>query len=511
MDLLKLLVEEFYKDDKEILAEEIPEGFGVPITPVVSFFCFETPLDMIYFKDDILKEEILSEATPEKIAMKKAKKEVSSARRGKTSKETGTVYKLTSEQKRALKYIKKKYGKEISKEIKTFRENFLAPYQIIKNNLEKSKSLYPKEVYGLSKEEYLRLKKRAEYKIENMRSDNYSNLSKEFYQVGNRAKGVDELEKITSNGNINQTALRKVFEKYDLKSSRFSDNDFIAFKNRIKDVDNYISKLVDRLENDNSISKEDLEKLKKKSSELDVLKKRLINTAKSPLDYDKYKKIEKAIKTDDVDKFRKVISTIEDFEDNIKGSDLENDTKEKIIKNIDKYISLNSEKITNKTFADEYEMFLMREKIAEQIKNNERNKYTEEYLNQIGKVKERIHGRKDELLDKMAKERANKSLTDEEKRIYQLKPGAPKDSDRLSDYVLKIKEDDFFNPVFFEKSDKMKQAEKKIDAEIKRFERGLQSKMEEKDFKLLKKYRLINNLITIKNLKNIKDLFSENN
>lgn len=102
-------------------------------------------------------------------------------------------------------------------------------------------------------------------------------------------------------------------------------------------------------------------------------------------------------------------------------------------------------------------------------------------------------------------------MTDEEKRIYQLKPGAPKDSDRLSDYVLKIKEDDFFNPVFFEKSDKMKQAEKKIDAEIKRFERGLQSKMEEKDFKLLKKYRLINNLITIKNLKNIKDLFSENN
>jgi hypothetical protein len=509
MDLFNLLVKELYKDNKEILAEDIPEGFGVPITPVVSYFCFETPLDMIYFKDDILKEEILSEASPEKTAEKKAKKEISSAKWGKTSKETGTVYKLTSEQKRALKYIKKKYGKEISKEIKTFRENFLAPYQVIKNNLEKSKSLYPKEVYGLSKEEYLRLKKRAEYKIENMRSDTYSDLNKEYFQVGNKAKGVDEIEKITADGNINQTALRKVFEKYDLKSTRFTDLDFQALKNKIKDVDNYMASLVDKLESDNSISKEDLDKLKKKSTELDVLKKRLTNTAKSPLDYDKYKKIEKAIKTDDIDKFRKILSTIEDFENNIKDSDLEKDSKERIIKNIDKYISINNEKITNKSFADEYEMFLMREKITEQIKNNERNKYTEEYLNQLAKVKERIYGRKEELLDKMAKERANKSLTDEEKKIYQLKPGVPKDSNKLSDYILKIKEEDFFNPIFFEKSEKMKQAEKKIDAEIKRFERSLQSKMEEKDFKLLKKYRLINNLITIKNLKNAKDLFLE--
>lgn len=490
MDLFTLLVEEFYDNDKDLAAEDLPEGFGVPITPVVSYLCFNEPLDLIYSKDQVFEEG----ADPEKIAIKKAKKETSAAKRGKTSKETGTVYKLTKEQKRALKYIKKKYGKEIQKEIKTFRNNFLAPYQVIKSNLEKSKSIYPKEVFGMSKEEYLRAKKRAENKILNMRSNTYVDLNKEYYDVDTKFKGASELEKIANSGSVNSMALRKVFEKYNLRSSRFDDSDFVALKSKIKNIDIYIKNLVDKLSNTGGISSEDVKVLKQKVNEFQEVK-RDMNSSDDSLD--------------DVSNFRRIQNMLDKIEEKIDELDISQNSKESILSNLEKATSVSGERITNRTFADEFEIFSLREKIIDDIKNDKNNKYVDEYKYQLSLVKRRLLDRKSELIGKMSKERSSKKLTDDEKKIYELKPGAAKDSDKLEDYILKIKEDDFFDPVFFQKSDKMKSAERKIDSEIKKFERSLQAKMEERDFKLLKKYRLINNLITIKNMKGVKELFGD--
>ena len=105
MNFLDVLVEELYNNDKEIKKSDIPDGFGIPTTPVVSYFCFNESLDIEYYKDEVLKEEILEERkkSVEKTAMQKAKKEMKDAKKGRTSKETGTVYKLTKEQKRAEK------------------------------------------------------------------------------------------------------------------------------------------------------------------------------------------------------------------------------------------------------------------------------------------------------------------------------------------------------------------------------------------------------------------------
>jgi hypothetical protein len=487
MDLFNLLVEEFY-NNKELAAEDLPEGFGVPITPVVSYLCFETPLDLIYSK-----EQVLEEGKTEKSAVKKAKKEVSIAKKGKTSKETGTVYKLTKEQKRALKYIKKKYGRAIQKEIKTFRNNFLAPYQVIKSNLEKSKSIYPKEVFGMSKEEYLRAKKRAENKILNMRSNTYVDLNKEYYGVNSKYKGASELEKITNSNNVNSMALRRVFEKYNLKSSKFEDSDFVALKSKIRNVDIYLKNLIDKISS-SGVSNEDIKNLRQRVVEVQEAKRGMSSSD------DSY---------DDVSNFRRIQNMLEKIEEKINELDINSNSKESILSNLEKATSVNGEKITNKTFADEYEMFSLREKIIDDIKDDKNNKYVDEYKHQLSLVKGRLLDRKSDLIGKMSKERASKKLTDDEKKIYELKPGAPKDSDKISDYILKIKEDDFFDPIFYHKSDKMKESEKKIDAEIKRFERSLQSKMEEKDFRLLKKYRLINNLITIKNMKGLKELFGD--
>lgn len=507
MDLLNLIVEEFYTNGKEIPAKEVPEGYGVPVSPVVSYFCFGSPLDMEYYKDDTLKEELLLEKrNPEKELKKraegKAKSEIKSAKKGKTSEETGTVYKLTSEQKRALKFIKKKYGRKIAKEIKTFRTNFLAPYQVIKNNLEKSKSIYLKDILGMTKDEYLRNKKSAEFKIENMRSNKYSDMTKEFYNLKNRTKGINELEALTK-GEINQTALRKVFEKYNIKTGKFSNSDFEAFKKRTDDIDRYIDLIVDRVKSGLTLYKGDVEFVEKKKAELEALRKKLISKKRAESQSSSKKN------PDEIAKYKKVINSVEEITDFIRDSDIDEKEKINLIKRYDKQVKVNGENITSKTFQDEYEMYLIRLKIEDQIKNNEKNKYTEEYIKQLSDSKERYVDRKSDLLDRMARERSNKFLTDKEKNIYKLKPGAPYDSDNLNDYTLKIKEKDFFDAVFFNKSEEMRNAERKIDAEIKRFERALQAKMDDRDFKLLKKYRLINNLLTVKDLKNIKELFAE--
>ena len=485
MDLFTLLVEEFYNNNKDLAAEDLPEGFGVPITPIVSYLCFNEPLDLIYAKDDIIEE------STERDALKKAKKEISAAKKGKTSKETGTVYKLTKEQKRALKYIKKKYGREIINEVKKFRKNFLAPYQVIKSNLEKSKSVYPKEVFGMSKEEFLRTKKRAEQKILNMRSNTYSDLNKEYYDVENKYRGLSDLNKVLDGSNVNPVALRKVFEKYNLKSTRFDDNEFVSIQNRVKNADSILSNLVDKITSGGSVSKDEVSSLKEKIKEIEELKRDIRSSS------------------DNVGNFRKFKNGLEKIEDEIDDLDIPENIKGNVKRELKKTMRVSGESLNSRTFSDEYEMFLLRQKIVDSIKDGDRNKYVDEYKYQLGKTKERLLGRKSDLIGKMAKERSNKNLTDDEKKIYELRPGRPKDSDKLEDYILKIKEQDFFEPIFFHKSEKMKEAEKNIDAEIKRFERSLQAKMEEKDFRLLKKYRLINNLITIKNLKNPKELFGD--
>lgn len=496
MDLFNVLVNELYNKKTEVLPEETPDGFGFPITPIVSYLCFETPLDLYYSKDELISEN-REDRKIEKTESKKAKKEIKTAKKGKTSELTGTVYKLTDQQKRALKYIKKKYGKELTKDIKMFRNRFLAPYQVIKDNLQKSKSLYAKDVIGMSKEEYLINKRRVEAKIANMRSDKYTDLNKEYFGLSDKYSKLDNLSSIASNNNLNATALRGVFEKYNVKSSNFSDSDFIAIKNRTDNLDNYLTTLLNKLSSSsNNLTDKDVNEFKRKVDSFSEIKTSISDLTKQK-------------PTDEVDSFRKLRRALNSIEDGIENLDIDNETKEDVRKKLNKAITIHDKKITSSSFADEFELFLLRDKIAKDISKEKNSKYYDEYKNQINKVKGRISDRKLDIVKKMGAERESKTLTDSDKRIYELKPGRPKNSDILDDYTLKIKEDDFFDSKFYSKTPEMREAEKKIDAEIKRFERGLKAKMEEKDFKLLKKYRLINNLITVKNMKPERELFGD--
>ena len=102
-----------------------------------------------------------------------AKTEVEKAKLGITSgdDDNATVYKLTKEQKEYLGKLYNKYGKELIDKIMKFRNEVVAPYQVIKRNVQKSSKLTDAEVFGMSKEEFFRYRESGRRKIE--RRKNY--------------------------------------------------------------------------------------------------------------------------------------------------------------------------------------------------------------------------------------------------------------------------------------------------------------------------------------------------
>lgn len=460
-DLASIFSYTLHNDDK-------PSDYLV--TPAVAYFCFDS-VDF-EFEKPVLEEDIFSDVKKEQKALKKKR----------TSEITGTVYRLSPEQKRALKYLKKKYGRSLVKEIKDYRKKTLAPYQVAKTYMEKSKALYPKEVLGMTKEEYLKYKKSAENKIANMRSNRYEDLTREYMGYNDKREKLDKISDFFGNHKFDEPTVNKIFRKYGFYSSRFTDAEMRKYQNKLKNIDNIKKELIRK------IAQEGV-----KSSEIKELRDAIKNANKEA----EKMKSELAQKEDDTQKNLKELKFISRKIDDMDVPDDVKDALQNIIDNAED----EGIKMTSKSFEQEYENFLMRQKIIDDIINNKDTKYTDDYMRSLQDARKNLEDKKAYTAGKMAKERESKTLNEKEKKIYELKPGMKPDTDRISDYTLKIKEDDFFEPKFYNKSEEFKEAERKIDAEIKRFERALESKMEEKDYQLLKKYRLISNLVMIKNAK----------
>ena len=457
-DIASILRYNLYKDD-------IPSDYLV--TPAVAYFCFDS-YDF-EFEKPVLAEDIFSDV----------KKEQKALRKQKTSELTGTTYKLSSEQKAALRYLKKKYGKSLVKEIKEYRKKTLAPYQVAKTYMERSKALYPKEILGMTKEEYLKYKKSAEEKIANMRSNRYEDLTREYMGYADKKTELDSKTDFLKVNDVSDTAINKVFKKYGFYSTRFTDKEMRDVKRKLENIDSLKKKLLAKVVSNEEISDDQAEELEKAINDLSTYKASLS------------KKEDETVKG---------LKELRMLNNKVGNSEIPDEVK-KTLKDIIDDAEDENKKITTKSFEQEYENFLMREKIRKDVIARKDTKYVDDYNRFLQDYKDSLEEKKAYTAGKMAKERESKTLNEKERKIYELKPGMKPDSDRLSDYTLKIKEEDFFEPKFYNKSEEFKEAERKVDAEIKRFERAMESKMEEKDFKLLKKYRLISNLVTIKNAK----------
>lgn len=502
----------------ETINEEKKElnGSDFLVSPAVACFCFDS-IDFEFEKDETINEDIYSDI----------KDELKALRRGKTSEVSGTIYKLSKEQKRALKYLKKKYGRALVKEIKEYRKNTIAPYQVVKAYNDKSRSLFAKELFGMTKEEYLKYKKSAEAKILNMRSNKYNDLTKDLLYLNNREKNLNDLNSFVATSDISEPALNKVFKKYKIYSSKYSEQDMRAFQRAIENVEEIKKEVLDKLSK-STLNKDDIAKLKRAVSEVKTAKSSIHDDdTPSTSSLSALRSLAKKISSANISDKSKIDVVSGKLSLDLKGALTErtpiknsatsgvsrealhargiSPSKDLVKKEVNDAIwglyndSSSSSKITSKSFETEYENFLTREKIRDDVRNKRENKYTDDYNRNVIGFTTSFDSKRKDLVSKMAAERAKKTLTDNEKKIYELKVGKPSDSDNLSDYNLKIKETDFFEPKYYTKSEKFKEAERKVDAEIKRFERGMEAKMEPKDFQLLKKYRLISNLVTIKN------------
>ena len=313
-----------------------------------------------------------------------------------------------------------------------------------------------------------------------MRSNKYEELTREYMGHVDKGNRLNNISNYFKDKDVDPTAINKVFKKYGFYSTRFTDAEMRKYKDKLEEIDKLKKDLVKNIANneDTAKVKELIAAAEKEAGNYATsLKKKEDETIKS---LKELRLINNKIGNADISPELK--STLHDIID-----DAENENK----------------KITSKSFEQEYENYLIRERIRKEITDhkNTKSKYVDDYLHFLEDEKKSVEEKKSYTAEKMARERESKTLNAKEKKIYELKPGARHDTDRLSDYTLKIKEDDFFEPKFYNKSEEFKAAERKIDAEIKRFERALESKMEEKDYQLLKKYRLISNLVTIKNAK----------
>jgi len=439
------------KEDEENLTEQ-----GLLITPFLAFSAFKKKaFDKVKksFKD--VKDSPIS-IRKEAKAKAATAKEKAKAALGATSGKGGdaTVYKLTKEQLDVMSDIYSKYGKDIVKEILQFRKNILAPYQIIKREVKKSSRVTAKDVTGMTKEQFKSALESGRKKIEKRGEDFFNNsqeLQDRLKRLNDQLNALKEAEDDFKNGkSLSPNISNKLFKQFGVGT---------------KDLEGY--------------SPEELRNA--------------------------YNEIEK--------NYHDIIAQL----DKARGGESE---PEKSLSMVQKQRELRGGKSLDltKTEHDEFYKkgdfnsalgrYFFRRDILDKLKPGKSNIFRDTYLSIIKEMRDRIKKQKDEAMKKLVNMRKTVEFNDKEAAIWKKRPTVKSFSGNLDDYYQEISEKDFPEGVkYIERSDKLKDAEQKIENEIKKFERKLKKILSPEDYQKLKKYRLINNLISVKELEDPSNLF----
>lgn len=456
MNFQDIINEELSTDTNYILEEGI-----FKVSPTVAFFVF---------KDNVLEKvnKAKQKAKDLKIDAEQKVEKAKAKYLGRSGdSDSDTVYSYTNEQKQVLAQIYKKYGPKIVNSIKDFRINVMAPYQVIKREVAKNYMVSDKERFGMTKEEYYQYRESGRRKIE--KSKTYFKDSKEMNDKQEAArKALNDARKsyedFKSNNNFNLSAvdIDKVFEKAGLG---------------IKELKGWT-----------------LAELASTASEIERLQRIL---KEPPLSSGKYK-ISGSERTGSA-----ITLSKEEMQYRI------NALREKGITNVNNRPNKNNNKPFG-SFKDAFAIYLLRKEEVQKIRENsnfsEYRKFYENVLKDGIDAAQKIY---DDKYNNYMKLKSTITLNQYEKKIWGLKVLGSKYSGDINDWKLKIKPEDFKGVEYKEKSPKILKAEKDIDRELKRFERSLLKVMSEEDVALCKKYRLFNNFLTVKQLKNPDNIFKK--
>ncbi len=442
--------------------QTIEEGVFFPISPLLAYASFKKRVFTNFKNSKIFKVLNKPKELNNKIKELKGNALIAKEKlRAKSGKNSGSgddasLYKLTPEQVEVMADIINKYGKELAVEINHFRVNVLAPYQLIKRIIRKNKSLTSTDITGMTKEEFNSSLESGRRKIG--RRGEFFNKSQDLQ---NKLRDLDadvprlqtEKTKLATGKDLDSGILEKVYASYKVGESNFGGHSLDTLKKTHEEL----------TRNYSSLNKYRIDKTSMSPAEvLDMLQKQR-------------QLREKGIDTSTKDKEKK-----------------EGEVKEK-----------------KGSFAAAFSLYMLRRTIRESFKKTvDSNVYVKTYEKIIDDLIKDIRERRAVISKQFVELRKTIDFNDKENKIWQKHPSAPSEytSDE-SHYYQKVKEEDFESPKYYERPEELQAAEREIENEIKRFERKLATIISAEDLARLKKYRLINNIITVSELKDPDELF----
>ena len=152
--------------------------------------------------------------------------------------------------------------------------------------------------------------------------------------------------------------------------------------------------------------------------------------------------------------------------------------------------------------------YMFRRDILDQLRDEKPNPFKDSYFLIINEMNDALIEQKKDIVRKLRSLNSSTELNDKEKKIWKKRATSSEFSNDLNDYYQAIREEDFLDaPIYLERTPELKEAEQQIENEIRRFERSLQKKISPEDFNKLKNLRVINNLISVRELVSPGELF----
>src|SRR5574344_854303 len=464
MNIVDLMAENLKTDDIYLTDEEVVSEGLFDVSPMVAICAFKEKAFKSIENSGFSKKK---RKAGEKISGIKAGVERTKAKLGLTSGsgDNATVYKLTKEQRKVLSEMYAKYGRQLAKQIMDFRNDIIAPYQIIKRNVAKNRQITDKEVNGMTREEYLKYSESARRKIE--RRATYNN---DF--ESRRQKSIESRD-----------AVRKARQIYD---------DFASGKNIELSASN-IDKVLEQMGlGYSSLNNWSLDELDKTANEIHKLEVVLSDPSnKGDLVDTKGNKLR-----------NRSLRTRKEVEAEIEL------LKEKGYSN--KYletVKVDSDK-KHGSFRKALENYLLRRDVSRKMRvgvnAQDYKRFYEKVLKDAIKDAEESNA---SSYDSFANSAGSIELNQYEKKIWGLKSGSDPMSGNIEDWYLKIKDENFRGVQNIKQPQVVLDAEAEKDAIIKRFEREISKTVSQEDLEKMKKYKLIGSPLTVRDLKDPNSLF----
>jgi len=392
----------------------------------------------------------MSEELYEDKASRKIKKIRRQAKKGKGD------FDLNKEQILFLKEISKKYGKEARDELEEFRVQTLAPLHYIQKKTRDVGLITTKDIMGLTKKEWERAVNSGKNKIKK-RGEVADKIKTDIGYINHNRNSIQKLERIkriiSGKAEVDKNLVRSEIDRFIKNYNFISDG-------KISDL-----KQVQQYANDIERSWESLRKELNKGDEANL------------------------------DAISKEATSILDRQYNYRRTSRGDD------KEYDESLS--------RAVADYY----LRQNIINKILSSGDNVFKSFYNAFLSKLSSDAQKRINNHLENLRRRGRGLEFNNVEKKVWGLNKNASHASGDLSDYYLKIEEEDFDDrdePRAVKQPEPMKQSKKKIENERYNFLQKFKKKYEltEEDFKKLQDLGLFSFIDKDKLLKYAKDKLS---